>query len=99
MDFQNSTAQHILNLFKSGQKRVLVADEVGLGKTFVSRDVVSMVKEWHKNDNDDFFVVVYICSNANIVEQNVRKLNPRSSGKISFSENRLSMQNLNFSLL
>lgn len=99
MDFQNSTAKHILNLFKSGQKRVLVADEVGLGKTFVARNVVSMVKEWHKNANDDFFVVVYICSNANIVEQNVRKLTPRSSGKISFSENRLSMQHLNFTLL
>jgi type I site-specific restriction endonuclease len=33
-DFQRETVNRIEYLFRNGQKRVLVADEVGLGKTF-----------------------------------------------------------------
>ena len=31
-DFQQATAERIIEIFKSGQKRVLLSDEVGLGK-------------------------------------------------------------------
>ena len=35
-DFQLETVKRVDALFRSGQRRVLVADEVGLGKTVVA---------------------------------------------------------------
>ena len=37
-DFQQRTADRIFEIFRSGQRRVLLADEVGLGKTIVARE-------------------------------------------------------------
>lgn len=92
-DFQMATAERILHIFKNlGHHRVLLADEVGLGKTFVARQVISLVKEWHREKKDDFFKVVYICSNANIADQNIKKLEVEN--QMSMSESRLSMQHL-----
>ena len=92
-DFQNATAKRILHIFKDlKQRRVLLADEVGLGKTFVAKQVINLVREWHKEEKDDFFKVVYICSNANIAKQNIEKLGVSNQMKIS--ESRLSMQHL-----
>lgn len=45
LDFQVATADHVLEEYKKGQKRVLVADEAGLGKTTVASEVVRRVKE------------------------------------------------------
>lgn len=36
-DFQCATVERIDELFRHGQNRVLVADEVGLGKTLIAR--------------------------------------------------------------
>jgi len=93
-DFQFATAERIFHIFKDmGHRRVLLADEVGLGKTFVARQVISLVREWHKDElKDDFFRVVYICSNANIADQNIGKLGV--DNPMSISESRLSMQHL-----
>jgi hypothetical protein len=92
-DFQRATAERILHIYKDmGHRRVLLADEVGLGKTFVAKQVINLVREWHKEKKDDFFKVVYICSNANIVDQNIEKLGVEHHMKIS--ESRLSMQHL-----
>ncbi len=91
-DFQHLTAQRILKTFQSGQRRVLLADEVGLGKTYVAREVINLVRQWHENMKDDFFKVVYICSNVNIADQNINKLGV--SNKMSVDESRLSMQHL-----
>lgn len=97
MDFQRSTAERIVHIYKDlHHRRVLLADEVGLGKTFVAKQVVSLVKQWHKAVNDDFFKVVYICSNANIASQNMGKLGIKE--QMSISEGRLSMQHLNIKL-
>ena len=52
-DFQQATADRILQVFRSGQKRVLLADEVGLGKTIVAREVVRQVSKWHKEELND----------------------------------------------
>lgn len=97
-DFQRATAERILHIYKDlGYRRVLLSDEVGLGKTFVARQVISLVREWHKNElKDDFFKVVYICSNANIADQNIEKLGV--SNKMNISESRLSMQHLYITL-
>ena len=92
-DFQRATADRILHIYKNlGHRRVLLADEVGLGKTFVAKQVINLVREWHKQEKDDFFKVVYICSNANIADQNIEKLGVEN--RMSISESRLSMQRL-----
>ena len=47
MDFQKATARHIFNLFtnsRNPRRRVLLADEVGLGKTIVAKSVVSLMR-------------------------------------------------------
>ena len=36
-DFQKSTVTRIDQLYRAGQMRVLVSDEVGLGKTLIAR--------------------------------------------------------------
>ena len=92
-DFQRATANRILHIYKElGHRRVLLADEVGLGKTFVAKQVINLVREWHKQKKYDFFKVVYICSNANIADQNIEKLGVEN--RMSISESRLSMQHL-----
>ena len=75
-DFQEATAERIFEIFRDeGQNHILLADEVGLGKTIIASDVISKVAEWHRIEkNDDFFKVIYICSNINIASQNCRKL-------------------------
>ena len=45
LDFQIETANHVLEAFRNGQRRVLVADEAGLGKTTVASEVVRQVKD------------------------------------------------------
>lgn len=92
-DFQEATAQRILHMFKDiGKRRILLADEVGLGKTMVARRVIELVKKWHEEQKDNFFKVVYICSNINIADQNIAKLGV--DNKMNVSESRLSMQHL-----
>lgn len=95
-DFQEATAERIFQVFKKeGQKRVLLADEVGLGKTIIAKTVIEKVAKWHKDDlKDDFFKVVYICSNANIARQNSRKLGIPKKNCVEVSQGRLSMQHL-----
>ena len=91
-DFQKATADRIVEVFKSGQARVLLADEVGLGKTIVAREVVRQVGQWHEESGDDHFKVVYICSNINIASQNAGKLGIHD--QMHVAESRLSMQHL-----
>lgn len=92
-DFQKATANRILDVFRGGQNRILLADEVGLGKTIIASDVIRQVSDWHRNEkNDDRFKVIYICSNINISNQNARKLGIRDL--MNVSESRLSMQHL-----
>lgn len=97
-DFQRATAERILHIYKDmGHRRVLLADEVGLGKTFVAKEVINLVRQWHKDElKDDFFKVVYICSNANIADQNIEKLGV--ANRMNISESRLSMQHLYITL-
>lgn len=94
-DFQEATARRIVEIFKKEkQNRVLLADEVGLGKTIVARAVVGKVSDWHREMGDKHFKVVYICSNINIANQNSKKLGIRDEDCLRVSESRLSMQHL-----
>ena len=64
-DFQKATVEHIVNIFKSKkQRRVLLSDEVGLGKTIVSKGVIQAVGELSDEYgiwDDNTYRVVYIC--------------------------------------
>lgn len=95
-DFQRATVERIDYLYRHGQSRILVSDEVGLGKTLVARGAIAKFANLRKEEGDDLVKVVYICSNAAIADQNLDKL--RIVNEIrpeSTNTSRLSMQHLN----
>ena len=70
-DFQRATIDRISEIFRKatvggdgkerkrgGQRRVLLADEVGLGKTIVARGVIERVRQMREEVGDDCFRVV-----------------------------------------
>lgn len=95
-DFQRATVERISELYRGGQMRVLVSDEVGLGKTLIARGTIAQFAQLKKNEGDNLVKVVYICSNAAIADQNLNKLRITSEiQRESSSYSRLSMQHLN----
>ena len=95
-DFQQATVERIDYLYRHNQRRVLVSDEVGLGKTLIARGTVAKLAKLRREEGDNLFKVVYICSNAAIADQNLRKLRVTQEAKTeSTSSSRLSMQHLN----
>jgi hypothetical protein len=72
-EFQEAAAQLIADrlLDRNGSRRFLLADEVGLGKTIVARAVLEELLRRRRTLD-----VVYLCSNAEIAEQNRKKLDP-----------------------
>lgn len=95
-DFQRATVERIDTLYRNHQKRVLVADEVGLGKTLIARGAIAKMAKLRHEEGDNLFKVVYVCSNQNIARQNIRKLvlADNLSSMDDVSETRLSMQHL-----
>lgn len=93
-DFQRKTVQRIDHLYGEGQDRVLVADEVGLGKTMIAKGVLAKMAVRRCNEGDDLFKVTYICSNQAIATQNLQKLDIYKTGYDDITETRLSMQHL-----
>lgn len=92
-DFQRATADRIEEIFRNGnQRRVLLADEVGLGKTIIAKEVIERVRNFRRKKPNDIFRVVYVCSNVNIVHQNTRNLG--IDKQLNINESRLSMQHL-----
>ena len=94
-DFQCATVERIDELFRHGQNRVLVADEVGLGKTLIARGAIAKTAIIQYEKKDDIFKIVYICSNQVIANQNIQKLDVFNVRPDSNSgDARLSMQHL-----
>ncbi|MFT3714069.1 MAG: helicase-related protein [Archangium sp.] len=81
-DFQRNTVDHVhTQLFApNGSKRFLIADEVGLGKTIVARGVIGKAIGALKGKVERIDVV-YICSNEDIAEENIKKLAVDSAAK------------------
>lgn len=75
-DFQLETVDYVMRqFFEQGKNKLLIADEVGLGKTIVSRGVVAKMYRRHKElHGTKLFTVIYICSNQAIARQNIGKL-------------------------
>src|SRR5688572_10701297 len=80
-DFQAKTVEYVYEqLYVKGRKKMLIADEVGLGKTIVAKGIIAKSFKHYldnyetvKKDNPTFNVV-YICSNLALANQNIRKL-------------------------
>ncbi|MEO7690931.1 MAG: DEAD/DEAH box helicase [Sphingomonas sp.] len=79
--FQKRTADYVVQRFwkdRTPAKRFLVADEVGLGKTIVAREVIDQtLARFHRRRFD----IVYLCSNSVIAGQNLDKLKKTSGTK------------------
>jgi hypothetical protein len=75
-DFQRETVEYVFNRLYSNDAttRFLVADEVGLGKTLVARGLIAKTIE-HLQKDVRRMDIVYVCSNAEIARQNIRRLN------------------------
>lgn len=76
-DFQRATAEYVFErmyLQDPPAHRYLVADEVGLGKTLVARGVIAKTIEHLQRERVKRIDIVYVCSNAQIAKQNVRRL-------------------------
>ena len=85
-DFQRTTVDYVFKRLygDDSTSRFLVADEVGLGKTFVARGIIAKTLE-HLQDQVDRVNVIYICSNAAIATQNVNRLNVSATDGFSIA--------------
>jgi len=73
--FQSASVDYVMEQFyKKHRNKVLIADEVGLGKTIIAKGVIA--KSVDKERKEKAFHVVYICSNQVLASQNISKLNP-----------------------
>lgn len=74
--FQNVTVEAAVTALTSGSRRFLLADEVGLGKTVVAREVIAKLALHHL---DRPFRVFYFGSGRTVTTQNAPRLVPLSS--------------------
>lgn len=74
-DFQIKTVDYAYDRLKEN-RRYLVADEVGLGKTKIAKGVIAKALIAHEAKiNAKTFRVFYICSNQALANQNLKDLN------------------------
>jgi len=99
-DFQKATVDYLVKrLYDENQCRMLVADEVGLGKTLIAKGVVAKAYErWcsESHEKKEHFNIYYICSNQQLSYQNLKKVNfTKDKGCIISRINRISMLAMN----
>ena len=88
-DFQRATVEHVTDrLYRNAQpsRRFLVADETGLGKSLVARGVIARaIEQLQDDDSVDRIDVVYVCSNSDIADQNLKRLNVTGQDHLPFA--------------
>ncbi len=88
-DFQRATVEHVTDrLYRSAEpsRRFLVADETGLGKSLVARGVIARaIEQLQDDDSVDRIDVVYVCSNSDIADQNLKRLNITGQDHLPFA--------------
>lgn len=91
--FQRATVAHVMDRFFGADPtdRFLTADETGLGKSLVARGVIASVIERLQSEGTVGRIdILYICSNADIAEQNISRLNV-TGGDVQPFASRLTM--------
>src|SRR3954449_6766871 len=76
--FQRTTVDYVFKRMYEDPDpatRFLVADEVGLGKTLVAQGLIARAINHLQASGIKRIDVIYICSNAEIAAQNIRRLN------------------------
>lgn len=87
-EFQRATVAHVNHRFYGSDptRRFLVADETGLGKSLVARGVIATtIEKLQGDDSVGRIDIVYVCSNADIAEQNIRKLDVTGDPHLPFA--------------
>lgn len=76
-DFQLKTVDYVFNqLYRKKRNKMLIADEVGLGKTIVAKGIIAKAfSEFKSSEKKKVFNVIYVCSNQALAKQNLEKLN------------------------
>ena len=76
-DFQAKTVDYVVEqLYSKGRSKMLIADEVGLGKTIVAKGIIAKAyRKFTPSKTKPVFNVIYICSNQALAKQNLKKLN------------------------
>jgi len=76
-DFQAKTVDYVFEqLYVNGRSKMLIADEVGLGKTIVAKGIIAKAfGQFTSTPAKKVFTVIYICSNQALAKQNLKKLN------------------------
>jgi hypothetical protein len=107
-DFQRLTVDYVFHrMYEDAMptRRFLVADEVGLGKTLVARGIIARTIEHLQQKSVPRIDVIYICSNQDIAQQNLKKLNileddavalPSRITLLPLTIQRLQKQSINF---
>lgn len=83
--YQKATVDHVAKVFKEGVRAYIVADEVGLGKTYVALGLIEELKAKR---------IIYIASNAEIAKQNTSKMAVKLTAELVEGD-RLSMMSDN----
>lgn len=78
-EYQKATVEHLEQVYKK-QKAYIVADEVGLGKTYVAIGLIEKLKAKR---------IIYIASNAEIAKQNVDSIIEKSNISVNKSNIRI----------
>ena len=79
-EFQTRTSEYVIKRFWTDRVRAprfLVADEVGLGKTMVAREVVAEALRRREGRPVD---IVYLCSSQPVASQNLKRLKVEGHG-------------------
>jgi hypothetical protein len=95
-DVQQATVNYLYHrMYVEGQGRMLVADEVGLGKTWIAKGLIAKAfYRWQKSrcQEKKRFNVFYICSNQQLAAQNLKKVNFTKDKRCIVSQvNRISL--------
>jgi hypothetical protein len=88
-DFQRSTVDYVFDqLYFRDRNKILIADEVGLGKTIVAKGIIAKAyRHFVETKGRPSFRVVYVCSNQALAKQNLTKLNfTEDENAIDFSQ-------------
>lgn len=82
MDFQKASVAAVYSgIFEGGRRRMLLADEVGLGKTVVAGGLLARIlRERVERGVRRPLRVTYICSNQILARENLRKIDPFPDG-------------------